>query len=525
MAPKHGRPSAGGIRGAMRILRLLAFGLLVGASGCAVTRTDHQVLRGTPSTQDIPLGPPLLAKTQLVGSTIDVQVAPGQCVLETTTPVVEKDRISRHPSAASTLTFLGFGAGLGGLGYLAWNRADGLPQECPEKMMAEDSCTTQGTQKVLAGLLWAGGAALAGYGVYDLIRGERDVQEKETANRKEVQRAAPRACAAQLANHVVEVRLPDGQVLKAATSSDGAARFQVPESFLQAASSNLRAAVLVDGRAGELADLSALVAAYRRAHPVRLALGGQDSRYLYLADGKFIAASPPAASDSANAPRIQGVRATETLINGGAAFIELQLSDPDGEADVDRVVVVTEGDSGYYVLPSQPGNEQRRVRVGIRDSVTEPRMRLAFALMDRAGHVSDYEFRTFPIVRTGTGDLKVSLTFDRGTDLDLHVVEPSKEAIFFGNRGSSSGGQLDLDSNAGCNIDGVNNENIFWQTGTAPSGEYKIYVHHFKSCVREPTNYFVTVYNGRKVETFEGILGKDERAPRLIATFKRALPP
>jgi len=258
---------------------------------------------------------------------------------------------------------------------------------------------------------------------------------------------------------------------------------------------------------------------------VRLALGAQDSRYLYLADGNFVAASPPVVSGGANAPRISGVRATATLINGGAAFVELETEDPDGEGDVDRVVVVTEGDSGYFVLPSPAERGRRRVRLGIRDSVTESRMRVAFAVMDRAGHVSEYEFRDFPIVRTGTGDLKVSLTFDRGTDLDLRVIEPSKETIFYGNRGSRSGGQLDLDSNAACRVDGVNKENVFWQTGTAPSGEYKSYVHHFRNCVTEPTNYSVTVYNGRKVETFEGTLGKDERAPRLVTTFTRAREP
>lgn len=513
------------MRDAMRIARLLGLGLLASISGCAVTRTDHQIVRGTPSAQDIPLGPPLLSKSQLVGGAIDVQVAPGQCVLETTTPVVEKDRISRHPSVPSTLTFLGFGAGLGGLGYLAWNRADDRPEKCPESMTG-DSCTTKGEQQVLAGLLWAGGAALAGYGVYDLIRGERDVHEKETASRKEVQRSAPRACSATLANHAIEIRLPDGQLLKGLTDRAGAGHFEVPESCLQAASASLRAAVLIDGRASEPVDLSSLVSAYRRAHPVRLVLGAQDSRYLFLADGQFVATAPPAVSGAANSPRIAGVRATETLINGGAAFVDLETEDPDGEGDIDRVVIVTEGDSGYYVLPTVPSSGgRRRVRLGIRDSVTESRLRVGFALMDRAGHVSDYEFRSFPIVRTGTGDLKVSLTFDRGTDLDLRVIEPSKETIFYGNRGSRSGGQLDLDSNAACRVDGVNNENVFWQTGTAPSGEYEIYVHHFRNCVSEPTSYSVTVYNGRKVETFEGTLGKDERTPRLVTKFTRAREP
>ncbi|HEX2875973.1 MAG TPA: hypothetical protein VHP33_32205 [Polyangiaceae bacterium] len=502
--------------------RSLAVGILSCALiGCAQIRTEHQVVRGTPSRETIALGPPLLTKTAVTGSTIDVHVSPGKCLVQTTTPVVEKDRISRHPSAASTITFLGLGAGIGGLGYVAWNRADDLPKTCPEGM-GDDKCTTREEQQVLAGLLWAGGAALAGYGIYDLIRGERDVQEKETANRKEVERSAPQACVVAMDGHAVEVRLSGGQTLKQLTDSTGSARFQVPEAVLQASGANLRATVTVNGRAADPADLSALVAAYRRAHPVRVALGGQDSRYLFLNDAKFVAASPPAVSEGKGAPRILDIRATEKLINGGAAFIEFDVEDPDGERDIDRILVVTEGDAGYYLIPSQPGpGGQRRVRLGIRDTVTDAQMRIGFALLDRGGHVSNYEFRSFPIVRTGTGDLKVSLTFDRSTDLDLHVVEPSKESIFFGMRESRTGGELDLDSNAGCQIDGVNNENVFWKTGTAPAGEYKVYVQNFRSCLREPVNYLVTVYNGRNIQTFEGTIGNNDPKPRLITTFER----
>lgn len=511
----------------MSILRAAGLGVVTcGLVGCTHVRTEHQVIRGTPSQETIPLGPPLLTKTALSGGAIDVQVRPGRCVLQTTTPVTEKDRLSRHPSLTGTASFLGFGAGLGGLGYLAWNRADSLPAKCPEMMGTEDKCTTQGEQQMLAGLLWAGGAALAGYGVYDLIRGEREVQEKETANRKEVERGAPHDCNAALDGHSVEVRLGDGQTLKQLTNATGSARFEVPASFLQTTGSNLRATVLVDGRAAEPADLSSLVAAYRRAHPVRVTLGGQDSRYLFLAEATFVAASPPAVSDSKSSPRIIDVHASETLINGGAAFVDLSVDDPDGESDVNRIIVVTEGDSGYHVVSSLAGADgRRRIRLGIRDSVTDTQMRVGFASMDRDDHVSAYEFRSFPIVRTGTGDLKISLTFDRGTDLDLHVIEPSKEPIFFGRRESRSGGQLDLDSNAGCRIDGVNNENVYWATGTAPSGEYKIYVHNFRSCVREPVNYLVTVYNGRTIQTFEGTIRRDEVKPRLITTFERQSSP
>lgn len=508
-----------------RFVLVHALLLSLGSQGCAAVSTEQQVLRGTPSQTTIALGPPLLVTHDVQGDSLAVAVSPGQCQQETTTEVVTSDRISRKPTALGTLTFVGAGAGLGGLGYLAWNRADDLPAECASTMTDEE-CTTRDEQRVLAGLLWAGGAALAGYGVYDLLRGERDVSQKETGRRKEVDRGKPEPCRVAVAGKEVVLRLPDGTAVRGATDAGGTARLAIPESFLQSASAGGRPQLLVEGRPAEPPDLSGLVARYRRQHPVRVVLGERESQFLLSEQGKFLAASPPAVSDSSRAPRVTDVRATQTLINGGAAFIELEVADADGESDVDRLVVVTEGDSGYHLIPSSPTEAGRRsIRLGIRDSVEAGSLRVAFAAMDREGLVGQYVYRSFPIKHTGTGDLKISLTFDRETDLDLHVVEPSEEPIFFGKRYSRSGGELDLDSNAGCNVDGVNNENVYWQTGTAPAGEYKVYVHHFKPCTKEPVKYLVTVYNGRNVQTYEGTLTKDQRRAQLVTSFRRDAAP
>lgn len=82
-----------------------------------------------------------------------------------------------------------------------------------------------------------------------------------------------------------------------------------------------------------------------------------------------------------------------------------------------------------------------------------------------------------------SGGLKVTLLWLGKTDVDLHVIEPNQDEIYYNNMQSNSGGTLDLDSNAGCSLDNVNHENVFWQRPA--SGEYVVRVAFFDDCEAE----------------------------------------
>jgi hypothetical protein len=88
---------------------------------------------------------------------------------------------------------------------------------------------------------------------------------------------------------------------------------------------------------------------------------------------------------------------------------------------------------------------------------------------------------TTTTVVLGTGDVQVTLEWGSNADLDLAVTEPSGERLSFGNRGpSSTGGQLDVDSNVSCPADASSGvENIFWPPAQAPSGTYTVEVNGF----------------------------------------------
>jgi hypothetical protein len=102
------------------------------------------------------------------------------------------------------------------------------------------------------------------------------------------------------------------------------------------------------------------------------------------------------------------------------------------------------------------------------------------------------------------GDIQISLSWHNYNDLDLHCIDPAGEEIFFGHRRSMrTGGELDIDQNAGLPYNMSPVENIYWAFGGAPSGLYQISVVYYaphsgtdatafmvRTVVRGRTNYF-----------------------------------
>ncbi len=76
------------------------------------------------------------------------------------------------------------------------------------------------------------------------------------------------------------------------------------------------------------------------------------------------------------------------------------------------------------------------------------------------------------------GEVQVSLAWDDFNDLDLHLFCPSGERIYFNNKKSACGGELDVDMNVRPTSENAV-ENIVW-IENAPLGQYKVGVHFYK---------------------------------------------
>jgi len=122
----------------------------------------------------------------------------------------------------------------------------------------------------------------------------------------------------------------------------------------------------------------------------------------------------------------------------------------------------------------------------------------------------------------GAGAVTVRLSWSTIDDLDLHVIEPSGEEIFFGSRISSSGGQLDVDSNAVCSTPTTSPvENVFWPASGAPRGNYSVRVHVWSDCDNIPPVEFRlrVMSDGSVVYDSSGVLEGD--GDEFIYTFSR----
>jgi hypothetical protein len=101
-------------------------------------------------------------------------------------------------------------------------------------------------------------------------------------------------------------------------------------------------------------------------------------------------------------------------------------------------------------------------------------------------------------------DIRISLLWNNRNDLDLHVITPRGEHIFYGNKQSATcKGWLDVDANVhGETPKPV--ENTRWKIGEAPKGKYKVYVQNFRfhESSQEATPFKLEVAINGKIQHF-----------------------
>jgi hypothetical protein len=268
------------------------------------------------------------------------------------------------------------------------------------------------------------------------------------------------------------------------------------------------------GSCSIVADVTTAQASYRTetlftVEPVTLDLPG-----VRISDGFFVPGSLPGASGNAAAVAIASIERPGALINNGAAQLRIRPANAASLNTVSKVRVAAQGAGGaagfYEVLPkiNQGVLTVEALRLEKPGSGLTGAIVLLVQLADLLGNVGQAFTASFSREEVEAGTVKVSLSWDTLSDVDLHLVEPTGQEIYWDNSQSASGGVLDLDSNAGCEIDRVNNENISWPAGaTPPLGEYIVRVDFWEDCSGTGANATVTTTVCGETKTFQRRFG------------------
>lgn len=172
-----------------------------------------------------------------------------------------------------------------------------------------------------------------------------------------------------------------------------------------------------------------------------------------------------------------------------------------------RVVFDVPGNTDHWDLAL--GTPTNSVTVLLVIAVEMPKTLFTLRMAGGGSSVTGpYQSQDLGVIFVGTGEVQTNVTWDTKADVDLHLIDPTGKEIYYASRNSPSGGQLDLDSNAGCGSDGPRAENIYWGDGIiVPHGEYILRVDYWSSCGAAATNYTVTVnLRGLPPRIFTGTL-------------------
>lgn len=218
-----------------------------------------------------------------------------------------------------------------------------------------------------------------------------------------------------------------------------------------------------------------------------------NTEYFTVKDAAYVQDEFPEASGG-SAPSIETINGNPSVIPGGSNPIAIQTND-----DITKILVGVSDVGGYFSLPASAAKDTGDFLFYIlmNQTLAVETFNIIIAIQAADGTVSVHEIIAVSLVQVGTGKLQVSCAWDQLNDVDLHLVEPNGEEIYYGNGTSANGGELDLDSNAACGIDYVNNENITYiEDAIVENGEYIVRVDFWANCdITENTNYSVTAYH------------------------------
>lgn len=213
-----------------------------------------------------------------------------------------------------------------------------------------------------------------------------------------------------------------------------------------------------------------------------------EERYFSIEDAIYRDEAIPTASTT---EAIEGVEINTQVMNGAMNYITIV-----SEQEFAKFFVGVAGVEGYWEYSALTASNSRSTSMRTyvipmmmsNDYTGTSTVQLAAELA--SGEITPTIERKIEYIETIPGDLEIKLAFSNSKDIDLHLFTPSGEHIYYNNRGGEytlDDGTvitygLDIDSNAGCQLDHINKENIYIPEELIEAGTYTVMVDLFSNC-------------------------------------------
>ena len=105
--------------------------------------------------------------------------------------------------------------------------------------------------------------------------------------------------------------------------------------------------------------------------------------------------------------------------------------------------------------------------------------------------------------RYENNEIRCSLIWEGGTDLDIHCITPTNEHIWYNSKRGQCSGWLDIDANGGHITSYTPVENMRWAKN-APRGHYRFYVHNYEQRDKNWNMFKVELDINGEIYTYSG---------------------
>lgn len=235
-----------------------------------------------------------------------------------------------------------------------------------------------------------------------------------------------------------------------------------------------------------------------------------EDKYFTIENATYSESAMPEAT---TASTIDGLSINDQALSGGMNLITIV-----SQETYRKFFVGVEGVEGHFVYTpatsaDMSGYHSYTIPVMYSTNYNQD-ITMAISAETAEGKITEATKAQVAFVESKTGALDIKLVFSNAKDIDLHLIMPSGREIYFGNRGGDvtlADGSvitygLDHDSNAACNIDNLNNENIYIPAELIENGTYTVKVNMWSNCDASiPTSWSIVArYKGELLRNASG---------------------